>query len=321
MYEVLMYDGGVYRVNELYELIEDVGGFIIQKTQIQVQITVTMAIPEEEREAIDLKTKELGGKIVEVPLAGTEIAVVAPTLGRHHMPHPVCDIAEHLRRYGAITVVMGLARGKGRQTAQISADEKAIIEEYDSAVFVLGNFKDCIVNEKVRLFQDIQIPITVVCGPEIEDLPNCEALVCGVGRKVERMRREEEIAKLEETAEAVQKTIKKRRKEVDEDPLFVHPAEVKDRIESIEAVRKSLRPAPVVLHVDGLRVKIPYGEWKDQLHDIEVYGHKLGEIATITDSRLGGSTLIRIHTRAEVSEMDAQKNRAKIDAIAPAVQA
>ncbi len=82
-----------------------------------------------------------------------------------------------------------------------------------------------------------------------------------------------------------------------------------------------MRPAPVVLHVDGLRVKIPYGEWKDQLHDIEVYGHKLGEIATITDSRLGGSTLIRIHTRAEVSEMDAQKNRAKIDAIAPAVQA
>ena len=43
MYEVLMYDGGVYRVNELYELVEDVGGFIIQKTQIQVQILLTMA--------------------------------------------------------------------------------------------------------------------------------------------------------------------------------------------------------------------------------------------------------------------------------------
>jgi methyl coenzyme M reductase subunit C-like uncharacterized protein (methanogenesis marker protein 7) len=39
----------VYKVTELYELVEDVGGFIIQKTQIQVQITVTMAIPEEER--------------------------------------------------------------------------------------------------------------------------------------------------------------------------------------------------------------------------------------------------------------------------------
>ena len=101
MYEVLMFDGGVYKINELYELVEDIGGFVIQKTQIQVQITVTLAIPEEERVTIEEKTRELGGKIVEVPLAGAEIAVVAPTLARHHMPHPTCDIAEQLRRMGA----------------------------------------------------------------------------------------------------------------------------------------------------------------------------------------------------------------------------
>ena len=115
MYEVLMYDGGVYRINELYELVDDVGGFVIQKTQLQVQITVTMAIPEEDRQAIEDKIRELGGKTVEVPLAGSEIAVVAPTLGRHHMPHPTCDVAEQLRREGSITIVMGLARGKGRK--------------------------------------------------------------------------------------------------------------------------------------------------------------------------------------------------------------
>jgi len=307
MYEVLMYDGGVYRVNELYELVEDVGGFVIQKTQIQVQVIATMAIPEEERGIIELKTKELGGKVIEVPLAGTEIAVVAPTLGRHHMPHPVCDIAEHLRRYGAITVVMGLARGKGRKTAQITTDEKAIIEEYDAAVFVLGNFKDCILNEKVRLFEDIRIPLTVVCGPELESLPSCEELVCGVGRKAERMRREEEIAKLEETAEAVQRTIKKRRREVDEDPLFVHPAEIKDRLESLEAVRSSLRPAPIVLHVDGLRVKIPYQEWKQEIENLVIYDHRLADIASISDSRLGGSTLIKIHTMSQVQDADRKR--------------
>ena len=136
MYKVLLFDGGVYRINELYELIEDIGGFVIQKTVIQVMITVTMAIPEEDQPIIEAKSRELGAKLVDVPLAGTEIAVVGPTLGRHHMPHPICDIAEQLRRYGAITVVMGLARGKGRATAQISADEKAIIDEYDAAVFV-----------------------------------------------------------------------------------------------------------------------------------------------------------------------------------------
>ena len=63
MYEVLMYDGGVYRINELYELIEDVGGFVIQKTKIQVQIVVTMAVPEEEHAVIEEKTAELGGKL------------------------------------------------------------------------------------------------------------------------------------------------------------------------------------------------------------------------------------------------------------------
>lgn len=304
MYEVLMYDGGVYRVNELYELVEDVGGFVIQKTQIQVQILVTMAIPEEERPAIEAKTRELGGKIVHVPLAGTEIAVVAPTLGRHHMPHPTCDIAEQLRRLGAITVVMGLARGKGRRTSQISADEKAIIEEYDAAVFVLGNFKDCILEHKVRLFEDIEIPVVAVCGPQMEALPNCEAIVCGVGRKVERMRREEEIARLNDVSVAIEKVVKDKRRLLEEDPLFVHPAEVKDRIAELEPVERSLRPAPVVLHLDGLRVKIPYQEWKDQIAAVEVYGHRLGDIATISDSRLGGSTLIRIKTRSEVEDHD-----------------
>jgi putative methanogenesis marker protein 7 len=306
MYEVLMFDGGVYRISELYELVEDIGGFVIQKTQIQVMITVTIAIPAEDRSVIEDKTRELGGKLIEVPLAGTEIAVVGPTLGRHHMPHPICDIAEHLRKYGAITVVMGLARGKGRQTAQISADEKAFIEEYDAAVFVLGNFADCILKDKVRLFEKIEIPVTVVCGPEISELPNCEALVCGVGRKVERMRRAEEIAKLEETARAVQRVVQGRKEEIDEDPLFVHPAEVKQRIENLELVQQSLRPAPIVLHLDGLRVKVPYDEIKDQLCAIDVYGRNLCDITTIAPSRLGGSTMVHILTKAQVASKDAK---------------
>lgn len=308
MYKVLLFDGGVYRINELFELIEDIGGFVIQKTTIQVMISVTMAIPEEDQPIIEAKSRELGAKLIDVPLAGTEIAVVGPTLGRHHMPHPICDIAEQLRRYGAITVVMGLARGKGRATAQISADEKAIIDEYDAAVFVLGNFKDCIIKDKVRLFQDISVPVTVVCGPDIPELPNCEALVSGVGRKVERMRHAEEIEKLEEVSTAVDRTIGKRRKEIDEDPLFVHPSEIKERLEDIEAVRESLRPAPIVLHLDGLRVKVPFEEYGKQIADLEVYGRKLGDISRITGSRMKGSTLIRIMTECEVKSRDALRH-------------
>jgi len=80
MYEVLMFDGGVHKIEELLDLIEDVGGFVLQRTQVQVMVTLTIAIPAEDRPLIEKKTAELGGKIIEVPLAGTEIAVIGQTL-------------------------------------------------------------------------------------------------------------------------------------------------------------------------------------------------------------------------------------------------
>ena len=136
--------------------------------------------------------------------------------------------------------------------------------------------------------------MAVVCGPEVQDLP-CEAIVCGVGRKVERLRREEEI-------------IHNKRAELDEDPLFIHPAEIKGRLDELEPIKECLRPAPVVLHLDGLRVKIPYEEWKDTIADIEVYGHRLGDVAEISESSLGGSILIKIKTTSEVNDEDRQSS-------------
>jgi methyl coenzyme M reductase subunit C-like uncharacterized protein (methanogenesis marker protein 7) len=115
---------------------------------------------------------------------------------------------------------------------------------------------------------------------------------------------------LDKISAEMENVIKARRRELEEDPLFVHPAEVKDRISELDAVQRSLRPAPVVLHLDGLRVKIPYKEWKDQIAAVEVYGHRLGDIATLTDSRLGGSTLITIKTRSEVEAQDAKARKA-----------
>jgi methyl coenzyme M reductase subunit C-like uncharacterized protein (methanogenesis marker protein 7) len=83
---------------------------------------------------------------------------------------------------------------------------------------------------------------------------------------------------------------------------------VKQRIESLEVVQKSLRPSPIVLHLDGLRVKIPYEEWRDQLASIDIFGHKLGEVTDISGSRIGGSTLIKILTKSEVGAREARKN-------------
>ncbi|MCL2143225.1 MAG: methanogenesis marker 7 protein [Methanomassiliicoccaceae archaeon] len=311
MYEVMMYDGGIYRSNELLEMIEDVGGVVIQKTRSAQMFNVTMSIPGEDKEAMEKMCTDIGGMVRSVPLAGTEIAIVGPTLGRHHMPHPICDIAEILRESGSITVVMGLARGRGKATSQISMQEIDIINEYDAAIFMLGNFKSC-VEAKSHLFDKISIPVILVTGPMPEGLDDlCEAIIPGVGRKSERMRTPEERKKLDDIAEKVDDVVRIKRKMLEEDPLFVHPAEIKQLLEEYEPIKESLRPAPIVLHLDGLRLKIPMKDNADAISNMTVYGRRLGDIARISESRINDSSMmIRIMTLSEVNDIDSAKKSA-----------
>jgi putative methanogenesis marker protein 7 len=305
MYEVLMYDGGVYRSNELLEMIEDVGGVVLQKTRSAQMFTATVSIPAEDKDAVEKMCTAIGGMVRSVPLAGTEIAVVGPTLGRHHMPHPVCDIAEALREAGAITVVMGLARGRGKATSQISAAEMDIINEYDAAVFMLGNFKSC-VEAKKHLFEKIKVPVILVCGPKPDGLDECcEAIVHGVGRRMERMRTPEDMKKLDEISEKVEKVMRTKKETIDEDPLYVHPAEIEQLLEEYEPLKECLRPAPIVMHSDGLRIKVSKKDNIDNIAGMNVYGRKLGDVAKITESRINDSSMIiRIMTMSEIADND-----------------
>ena len=50
MFEVMMYDGGIYRSDELFEMIEDVGGVVLQKNRSSQMLSVIMSIPGEDRE-------------------------------------------------------------------------------------------------------------------------------------------------------------------------------------------------------------------------------------------------------------------------------
>ena len=311
MFEVLMYDGGVYRSDELYEIIEDVGGVVLQKNRSSQMLTVVMSVPEEDRAAVEAVCKDIGGEVRDVPLAGTEIAVVGPTLGRHHMPHPICDIAEILRRSGAVTVVMGLARGRGKSTSQISMTERCIIDEYDGAIFMMGNFKSC-VETKAELMRDIHVPTLLVSGPMPEGVDDtCDAIISGVGRKASRMRSVDERAKLDEIVDAMEGILKDKKRSLEEDPLYVHPAEIKQILEGYEPIDMCLRPAPMVLHLDGLRIKIPYAEHREHLENVMVYGRKLGEIADISPSKIDDSSIVvRIKTRSQVEDEDRKRSSA-----------
>ena len=311
MYEVIMYDGGIYRSDELFELIEDVGGVVLLKNRSAQMLTVTMSIPSEDREVVEALCKDIGGQVKEVPLAGTEIAVVGPTLGRHHMPHPICDVAEYLRRLGAVTVVMGLARGRGKNTSQINLQETSIIDEYDACVFMLGNFKPCVETKADLLLSKINIPPGLMCGPKPEGIEDtCDAIVWGIGRKAARMREPEDRKKLEEVGDRVDDVLDEKKKALEEDPPFVHPSEIKALLENFEPIDMCLRPAPLVMHLDGLRAKISYDEYHEQIENMEVYGRRLGDVCVITPSKINDSSmLIRIKTRSQVAYEDSLKAR------------
>ncbi len=311
MYEVIMYDGGIYRSDELFVLIEDVGGVVLLKNRSAQMLTVTMSIPSEDREVVEALCKDIGGQVKEVPLAGTEIAVVGPTLGRHHMPHPICDVAEYLRRLGAVTVVMGLARGRGKNTSQINLQETSIIDEYDACVFMLGNFKPCVETKADLLLSKINIPTVLMCGPKPEGIEDtCDAIVWGIGRKAARMREPEDRKKLEEVGDRVDDVLDEKKKALEEDPPFVHPSEIKALLENFEPIDMCLRPAPLVMHLDGLRAKISYDEYHEQIENMEVYGRRLGDVCVITPSKINDSSmLIRIKTRSQVAYEDSLKAR------------
>lgn len=295
MLKYFIFEGGMYKHELLLEFVDDVGGFVIQKTVIGLDLIMNLAIPEEEAERLQELVTEVNGKLRDAPLIGTEVAVVAPTLSRHHLPHPACDIAENLRRHGAKTNIMGLARGVGQKIVHTSIQERQLIEEHDLAVFTLGNFEHCLKKFKSKLFKDLSIPVIVTGGPPELEIEGASGYVGGIGRYPERARTLDMIERLRKVSELAGKLIEERRKEMDLDPLIIEPALVKTEVErQVPEVLNALSPNPVTLKVDGLRIKLPYDDYKDRVASVMVDGRRLGEVSRITKSLMRDYILVRI---------------------------
>ncbi|MDD6285282.1 methanogenesis marker 7 protein [Candidatus Methanosphaera massiliense] len=295
MYETMTYTGGVHKHYEMEELIEDLGGFILQKNASQLDITLTIAVPAEDTGKIKDKAKDLLGDVELSPLASTEIAVVSPTLARQHLPHAACDIAEYLRRYGTKTNMIGLARGAGKGISQISKREKDLIEEHDLAIFSLGSFEDCI-RKKKFLFEDIDIPVIVTGSPEIpaEEI-NANAYVAGFGRIPRRLKRGENIRALRKLVSTAEDIISKQKEDLNDDPLIVSPVITKIALErKVPDVAHINSPMSIVSQLDGVRVKLPYDEYHDEISDVMVEDYRLGDIAEIKKSKMYDHTLVKI---------------------------
>ncbi|MDP3065745.1 MAG: methanogenesis marker 7 protein [Methanobacteriaceae archaeon] len=313
MYETLTYTGGVHKHEEMKELIEDLGGFVLQETVSQMDLVLTLAVPVEDVEKVQEKAHELLGKVKLAPMAGTELAIVSPTLARQHLPHSACDISEYLRRYGAKDNMIGLQRGAGKGISRISEDEKKLIEEHDLAVFALGSFQECIKN-KIHLFDDLEISVVVTGAPEIDvnDLPGADAYVSGLGRIPRRLKRGENIRALKKLAEVVEDIINTRRSEMGDDPPIVPSILVKTEIENqVPSIKKVYSPAPVVSQLDGVRVKLDYDLYHEEIANVVVQDYILADIADIKRSLMYNYILVKLLSETSIVEPLGQENSDK----------
>jgi len=299
--ESFIFEGGPHRHELITELIEDLGGWIIQKKIMAQEITITFIIPETDIPLVREKALQLRGSLREQPLLGTEVAVIAPTIARHHLPHLLCDIAEYLRRLGAKTNMVGLARGVGQRIAQLSTHEKNVIEEHDVAVFVFGNFEHCLKEHKWKLYKDLIIPFVVTAGPDLASVPHAEHYVGNIGRLPYRFRLLDEFDKLQQIGNAVSKCARKVRATLENDLLFLSPYAVKEEIEhQIPEIQRVLSPTPIVPQIRGLRIKLPFPPFQEKIANVKIGDYLLSEIAEITPSNFRNYILVKFLHRSQI---------------------
>src|SRR5271157_3093963 len=287
------YKGGVYRHDEVVDLIEDVGGYIIQKHFLAQEVVLQVLVPQDDIELIRQIARPLFGEVTDSPLVGTEIAVVSMSLEIHHLPHASCDIAEYIRRNGAKTNMVGLARGFGKRIAQMNDEERDVINEHDLALFMLGNFENCIQHKFPVLRRGIDVPIVVCGGPSKEVLqkiidPPVDGYVGNVGRFMHRTKESEELEKLDEINAEITRVLDIRREEIAKDPLSVSPARLMDIIgEQVPDIAEVTSPTPLTVQMSGLRVKLPYDSYASQVRKCEIEGGiTIADVADVNPSRM-----------------------------------
>jgi putative methanogenesis marker protein 7 len=302
------YKGGIYQHDIIIDLIEDLGGYIVQKHIIAAEVVLQCFVPKDDIGLIRQIAKPLFGEVTDSPLVGTEIAIVSMSLEIHHLPHPSCDIAEYVRRIGAKSNMVSLARGPGKRIAGLNDEERDVINEHDIAVYLMGNFETCIEYKMPTLRRGIEVPIILCGGPAKEVLvritnPPFAGYVGNVGRFMRRTKESDQLEKLDEIIAEITRVVEKTRDEIAKDPLSVSPARLMDLIrEKVPAILDVTSPTPLTVQMRGLRVKLPYDTFAAPLRAIEIEdGIRIGDVADVVPSRMRDYILVKIRPFSETN--------------------
>ena len=295
------YKGGIYQHDIVVDLIEDLGGYIVQKHILAQEVVLQCFVPREDIDLIREISRPLFGEVTNSPLVGTEIAIVSMSLEIHHLPHPSCDIAEYVRRLGAKSNMVSLARGPGKRIAGLNDEERDVINEHDIAVYLLGNFETCIEYKMPTLRRGIEVPIVLCGGPDIDVLkkiidPPMDGYVGNVGRFMRRTKEADELSKLDEIIAEITRVLEKKREAIAKDPLSVSPARLMGLIrEKIPEILDVTSPTPLTVQMAGLRVKLPYDTFAERVRKVEIEdGITLGEVAEVLPSRMRDYIIVKI---------------------------
>lgn len=304
----ITYKGGIYQHSVIMDLIEDIGGYIVQKHIIAQEVVLQCFVPKPDVEFLRTFAKPYSGEVTESPLVGTEIAVVIPSLEIHHLPHPACDIAEYVRRLGAKSNMVGLARGVGKRIAAINDEERDVINEHDIAIYVLGNFEKCIEHKMPILRRGIEVPIVLCGAPDKESLkkitdPPVAGYVGNVGRFMHRTKESEELLKLDEIIEEVTRVLDVTRVSIAKDPLSVAPARLMILIrENVPEILDVTSPTPLTVQMQGLRVKLPFDTFAQRIGSIVIEEEvKIADVAEIRPSRMRDYIIVKVRPFSETN--------------------
>ncbi|MGB8891058.1 MAG: methyl-coenzyme M reductase family protein, partial [Methanoregula sp.] len=214
----------------------------------------------------------------------------------------------YVRRIGAKSNMVSLARGPGKRIAGINDEERDVINEHDIAVYLLGNFETCIEHKMPLLLRGVEVPVVLCGGPDKETLqrivePAVDGYVGNVGRFMHRTKESEELTKLDEIVAEITRVLEKRREELAKDPLSVSPARLMDVIrEHVPAILAVTSPTPLTVQMSGLRVKLPYDSYAEVLRKVEIEdGIKIGDIADIEPSRMRDYIIVRVRPFSETN--------------------
>ena len=224
------YKGGIHQHDIIIDLIEDLGGYIVQKHMIAQEVVLQAFVPRDDIELIARIAKPLFGEITDSPLVGTEIAVVSMSLEIHHLPHPSCDYCRVCPAHRRKDQHGQPGPGPGKRIAAINDEERDVINEHDIAVFCLRQLRDlhraqdgpaCGGGSRFRLSS--AAGRTRKRSSRIIN-PPVDGYVGNVGRFMRRTKEADELGKLDEIVAEMTRVLEKKREEIAKDPLSVSPA-------------------------------------------------------------------------------------------------